>query len=366
MTNLPKMPWPDPPKGQEHFYYSIGLLNPLLCQQQEIRVSKYTRILKVRNVKSRYGKALLGQEARQESQNLQDRVWNDDSFKSTTGSHTVYSAFRHLGVPLPGDNHHYYRRYEHSDSTIEVRFGSDSKENSNEMYEIADREFRNVMTSLRLIRTSSVKIIGPFAISAHLGAGVTSALSLGNPNDPILTSRPKSDRLLELTRADCTEIKRIFKALNSDLPPSVQLALRRMNLSITREAIEDQIVDAVVGLEALYLPEGDAELSYRLAIRSAAHQEANPKKRMEIFNKTKRLYEIRSKIVHGNINELKNMKRIKSGGYFSNEIDLLEYARNILREGCKSILLDLFRGNAWNTYHERIDRAALLGTKFSF
>lgn len=84
-------------------------------------------------------------------------------------------------------------------------------------------------------------------------------------------------------------------------PPTVRLASRRLSLAALREAAEDRIVDACIGLEAL-LGEGRDELSHRLALRAAtalSTRPSNPMDAHKIYELTKKAYNHRSAIVHG-------------------------------------------------------------------
>lgn len=363
-TQPSKLPWPQPPKGRDNFYHSIGLLDPMLCEQQEVRLSKYTRIVKVWNVGSRIGKALLGEAAIQASNDLRKHDWNDLSFKSIEGSHTIHAAFPHLGARLGGEHTQYYRRFDQADSAIEVRFARNTNMDANKMQEIAGRDLQTAVTALRLLRLSGVGLIGPVAIIAHAPSGIGSGMTFGNPSDPILARPRGAPKVLQLRRSDCAEVRRIFRALERKLPGPVQLALGRLNLSTTRSAVEDRIVDAVVGLEAIYLTKESAELSYRLAIRISAHQEPDAKGRMDLFNKVRFLYDVRSRLVHGGIEKLSTYGKFNSNKHFSNEIELVDFARDILRQGCKSVVMDLSRAHDWKTYHQRMDNAALSGATF--
>ena len=68
----------------------------------------------------------------------------------------------------------------------------------------------------------------------------------------------------------------------------------------------------MIGLEALYLPDGNQELSFRLSLRMAYTLETNPKERKALYTFIKNLYDIRSRIVHGdtyrlNVNEINKL-----------------------------------------------------------
>jgi hypothetical protein len=85
------------------------------------------------------------------------------------------------------------------------------------------------------------------------------------------------------------------------LSRSGQLALRRYAIAVERSDPFDQLIDFWVGLEALFLPDGQAELSFRAAIRIAAFLGETGEQRVELQNFVKRSYGLRSKIVHGSL-----------------------------------------------------------------
>jgi hypothetical protein len=60
----------------------------------------------------------------------------------------------------------------------------------------------------------------------------------------------------------------------------------------------------MIGLETLYMPDGNAELSFRLSIR-VAFLLSPPPNRKDTFDFLKKMYNVRSKIVHGSEYDLK-------------------------------------------------------------
>lgn len=102
----------------------------------------------------------------------------------------------------------------------------------------------------------------------------------------------------------------------------LRIAITRLNDGITRDSLIDMLIDYMIGLEALFLPDGNEELTYRLAIRVAYNLEKEYEKRKQLFKDVKNYYRKRSKGVHGN-----------TGDLIKEEVDKVE---GILR---KSILL---------------------------
>ena len=60
----------------------------------------------------------------------------------------------------------------------------------------------------------------------------------------------------------------------------------------------DKIIDLGISLEALYVPEGGGDTTYKLAIRAARHLGKDKKDREDLLAKFKQIYNCRSKAVH--------------------------------------------------------------------
>jgi hypothetical protein len=80
----------------------------------------------------------------------------------------------------------------------------------------------------------------------------------------------------------------------------LQLPLRRLRASASRQEVEDHLVDCVIGLERLLAPDSEAlETTFRFQLRGAAllpDRFGSPAERRQLM---KNLYRVRSKIVHG-------------------------------------------------------------------
>lgn len=101
---------------------------------------------------------------------------------------------------------------------------------------------------------------------------------------------------------DLTEIRRVYLAVVSSQSEAIRLALARLNGCLTRSDPVDAILDGTIGLELLLGDDQSHSLSYKLRLRAAALTllQAHPVyPAAEVASKVKRLYEVRSKIVHG-------------------------------------------------------------------
>lgn len=79
---------------------------------------------------------------------------------------------------------------------------------------------------------------------------------------------------------------------------SLQIAIRKFNSALSKESIEEQIIDLSICLEAIF--NSQTEISFRFSLYNSVLAESTAKRRFEIFNIMKKLYAQRSNIVHGN------------------------------------------------------------------
>lgn len=104
------------------------------------------------------------------------------------------------------------------------------------------------------------------------------------------------------SKNDIDTISTIFELLNNTNNKRLQLAIKRFNLSFLRDNEEDSILDATICLEALFSDESYQEITHKLASRTTTIlQMGNPLKRkpIDIYMNIKKIYDYRSKIVHG-------------------------------------------------------------------
>lgn len=112
---------------------------------------------------------------------------------------------------------------------------------------------------------------------------VSSALELGPPAE------------LGEVEAVCER----FAALDRNDDATLRFAVRRFNDASERARNEDIVVDSWSALEALFAAGAMSEITYRLSVRAAKVLRATTEERVDLFQRIKRLYGTRSKVVHG-------------------------------------------------------------------
>jgi hypothetical protein len=104
-----------------------------------------------------------------------------------------------------------------------------------------------------------------------------------------------------LTEYDLPLVSRLVERLPATTANAIiARALARLNFSYERVRAEDALVDAWIALETLYLKRSEqAELGFRAALRLANFMGLARPDREWIYRLTKKSYDARSKVVHG-------------------------------------------------------------------
>jgi len=156
-----------------------------------------------------------------------------------------------------------------------------------------------VVTALRLYDRGDVAI-GVVAITQIAGAPFWPGSWPVRLSNVSLTVRPFWARYA-LEKEHAENFQKFWNAVSGSLEhpgPGIRIALDRLNSGYTKTEYEDQIIDAVIGLEAALAPEG-SELSLRLSNRVAMLLGRDDYQRARIAKVVKAAYDLRSRIVHG-------------------------------------------------------------------
>ena len=149
---------------------------------------------------------------------------------------------------------------------------------------------------------SAFRILKPSAIFRD--AEISSEVLTFHPMLVTSMTRPLSETIVQgekcvIEEKDIPELKNIFTFLIAENDSRFNVAQRRLRLGNERSRLEDRLIDYMIGLEALYLPDGNQELTFRLSLRTAFLLCTDPNERKEAYNFVKEMYDTRSKIVHG-------------------------------------------------------------------
>ncbi len=154
--------------------------------------------------------------------------------------------------------------------------------------------FDLVITALRILKPSAVyrdHRISSELITFHPHRGTSTSI-------PFFTNIAIGEKC-EIKKEDVAELKVIFTHLINEQISRFIVAQRRLSLGIERKELEDRLIDYMIGLEALYLPDGNQELSFRLSLRLALLLHPEPAERKKTYYFVREMYNARSEIVHG-------------------------------------------------------------------
>lgn len=132
------------------------------------------------------------------------------------------------------------------------------------------------------------------------------------------------------------KVGKTIEALES-ASKSVQMAMRRLTSSTLRGRDDDTIIDLCIGLEAMF-GERAAEVVHRLSLRVAAVVAASGRSELpahDLFRAMKRIYDYRSRLVHGDDDAEQKRWFTASDG---SEHDCLAVAGSLLRASIAAVL----------------------------
>ncbi|MFH1015394.1 MAG: hypothetical protein V1771_00140 [Chloroflexota bacterium] len=204
----------------------------------------------------------------------------------------------------------------------------------------------NVQASLRLCHGGLVTI-GP-VINAVLRAGhwedfvfeiiiYTPFELMGDEDDSYL-----------LKQSDIPDIRKFLKAIFDEVRighlHDLDIALSRFSKSYYG-VNEDRLIDQTIALESLYIAD-DKELRYKLALRTAFFI-GTVETRERIFNDIKKVYDLRSDIVHGTNADRPTLN------------ELLPKNEDYLRQSLRKFILLISQGNSVRNIRDQLDKHIL-------
>ena len=127
------------------------------------------------------------------------------------------------------------------------------------------------------------------------------------------------------------EIVKHLKKVQKKHDKYLNIALRRFNLSYTRTLPEDRLIDLTISLESTVLADERDELKYRLALRGSFLLR-NIRTPEETNNILKKMYDIRSAVVHNGSTISDFVKKKGKIAQLYNDKEFLYIAENVTRE----------------------------------
>ncbi len=220
------------------------------------------------------------------------------------------------------------------------------------------KAFAQALTALRLVKSQKVGRLRTQAIgdaSVHVKDGF--AISSPGREDVIqFFELPNASEAYFLSWSHVDNVKKIYRALRNNKITNIQIAIDRMNRLYSATSDEAKLIDAIIALEAVYLFGVRAELQFRLATRVATHiGNKNHKTRRRIFSTVKLAYGVRSEIIHGMKNSVLETKSFRRGNW-KNTDEFIGEITYILRNGIKSILLNINEGTFKQKFHDDLDK----------
>ena len=105
---------------------------------------------------------------------------------------------------------------------------------------------------------------------------------------------------VEVEKSQIREAKRLHEILdkNPEVREKLRVPINRWIKSKTLQEPIDKIIDLGIALEALYVPDGGGDTTYKLAIRAARHLGKDKQDREDLLTQFKHIYACRSRAVH--------------------------------------------------------------------
>lgn len=191
--------------------------------------------------------------------------------------------------------------------------------------------------ALRIITDIESGYARVFAKTTDWGLGKCNLVSVSGARAWGFNYKYVSDKLWDkpipvVSKDQFERVKKLFIFFDNNKQNSLNVALQRMNNAYLRSSDQDAIIDTVIALEALVNSDGSGEITYKVSIRTAcilSEVSECTYSAEEIYETVKKIYNYRSKIVHGkstkaNVNEIKT-KDICVNNALASSLEILKY-----------------------------------------
>ena len=209
-----------------------------------------------------------------------------------------------------------------------------------------------VLSCMRLVSQGEPAVSVTFTRPLGLAPGGWS-LAWGRELVPRV-SRPSMSISADLA-AEAVRLWPAIERLSTVEDGGLDIAFRKMQDAYQRERHEDRIIDIAILFESTLLHDVQEELRYRLAVRGSVllREVRDP---ISSFAEFRRLYDVRSKIVHGG-KLLKDILR----GTGEKPVEFVDSALGLARDTLRVLLAETAKGDSLSTILDRIDRQIIVG-----
>ena len=182
--------------------------------------------------------------------------WTD--LERTHLSHTIWRQF----IQAPGVHHLSSALVREQRLRVEHTKGGDSKPDTALIDTSAFED------SLLLVATA----VGgaPVAVASWLEPPSWAPIHTGHYEMPHVEGQPRSIRVTANKMRTVRRLLRAFESLPKTQRDALRLVMGRLTLARRRRSLVDRAIDLGIAMEALFLDEQEAELSFRLRIRAGA------------------------------------------------------------------------------------------------
>ncbi|TRX51285.1 hypothetical protein FNH22_24425 [Fulvivirga sp. M361] len=157
-----------------------------------------------------------------------------------------------------------------------------------------------------------------------------------------------------LIKKDAFKLRKLWKRFSEhNADKALDIALNRFNYSFSRLNLEDKVIDLFISIEAMFGDTG-GELSYRISLRMAKFIDI-PAEREFVFEFVKKMYGVRSKLVHGASLSKKDLSIL--GESFSLE-EAIWYLYKLIRLALSQYIID-HSGISVSDFRKMIDKEIL-------
>lgn len=339
--------------------YAMALVKDAVFEPDRLRLSSTTCVRKLRNIRHKYGRLLVGEPAIQDSQTVGSRPWDYPTHEITLAVVELFREGLASGSVGPGNR---TRNPWTSDTIIEVVREYTSNASDYSVHEACVDEIDRVLTALRLISETPVSLIGPVTLEFEDINGNDRPIPVIGQfafDDQRPTHQKDRHSIVAFDKSLLRKLIQVYKSLEA-IPGFLSVPIRRLQLSSSRGFLEDQFIDSMIGLESLYLGDSGGELKFRLQNRIACHLATDKSDWKSLFEATGVAYDLRSRLVHGAVVSLSSALE-KKKSRFSDDRQVVSWARKSLAKGCRKVLCSKSR-LLWRQDRQQLDliRGAVL------